>query len=155
MHILLAILGLCVSASAQTQLTFLRVQNLGGACGGALGYPVLSTQPDYLLFHTDRPICSSQPCGLSLLIVGLGSRPTPIPAWPGVVPGCTYHIDLVVGTLAGSGGVRNSFALLVPRPFPDFDVVMQGLTYCRPYPGPGGSFEVALTDGWDMRLGYR
>lgn len=158
MHYLLKTLvfaaALAVPLSAQAQLTF---KNLGGASGGAIGYPL--TNGSWTDFLVARPTCGNVVLPIDTVIVNVGLRQMNFPitfnlfGGFSIAPGAVWHVDQVVlavgsGQVVLGNGTYKAVSLGTwPVKMPVGAVVyLQATVACAQITGTS----IALTDAWSI-----
>ena len=123
--------------------------NMGGGCGGTVGYPFLGVG-NQLFFYLQRPGCSSSswafPTGL---IMDVQPPRISLPFVPGLAPGCVIVMPTVYVS-GGAVGVTGSYLFVadlgqVPTPI---TVYLQGVANCT----GAGRLDTGFSDAWQLRI---
>ncbi len=146
-------IALLALASAGLHAQTIVAENLGGGCGGTLGYPTLRAFDGTLLFRIQRSICDPNAISSpSVLMIGTQATSIAIPFGPGVAPGCVWSVvpGSVVPIPGPVGGTGISAWLGDARGVPAGTIFyLQALVTCPVH----GSGESAVSDAW--RLTFR
>ncbi|MBK8978264.1 MAG: hypothetical protein IPM29_20360 [Planctomycetes bacterium] len=150
---LLATLALCAClahghASAQS----VTATDLGGGCGGTIGYPALLSS-GWFAFRVQRAVCDPNAVSWpSVLAIGGPLPPLHVPFGPGQAPGCTWLVaplaTLPIPTTVGGQGATVFVIDVASIPVP-ITVHVQAFATCLVQ----GSRESAASDAW--RVDFR